>query len=249
MKIITLNTWGGIAGADGLVEFFKKHHDVDVFCLQEIFNGGEDDPAEQAEEIEGKVYNLLSLIKAALPDHQAFFRPSLKDYYGLAMLIRNNFDVIDEGERFVHKEKGYTPTEDLGNHPRNIQYATIQSTTGPLTIINFHGLWTGGGKTDTQDRLDQSKKILDFIQTLRNDFVLCGDFNLLPETESLQMFEKFGLKNLIKEYGITSTRTSYYNKPQKYADYIFVTPHLSVEHFEVLPEEVSDHSALKIEIK
>src|SRR5438132_558192 len=105
MKLISLNTWGGIAGAHNLVEFFKKYQNVDIFCLQEIFNGGENETAEIAENIEGKVYNLLSRIKEALPQHQVYFRPHLKDYYGLAMLVSNNFQVIEEGEYFVHKEK------------------------------------------------------------------------------------------------------------------------------------------------
>jgi exonuclease III len=75
MKIISLNTWGGIAGAHNLIGFFKEHQDADVFCLQEIFNGGQDEPEEQAEDIKTKVYNLFSLIKESLPEHEAFFRP------------------------------------------------------------------------------------------------------------------------------------------------------------------------------
>ncbi len=80
------------------------------------------------------------------------------------------------------------------------------------------------------------------------DFILCGDFNLLPETESLQLFERAGLRNLIKEYGITSTRTSFYNKPVPYADYAFITNGVNLIDFKVLPEEVSDHAPLYIEI-
>jgi exonuclease III len=41
MKIISLNTWGGMAGRQPLLDFFVAHKDVDVFCLQEIWNGGE----------------------------------------------------------------------------------------------------------------------------------------------------------------------------------------------------------------
>ena len=37
MKIITLNTWGGRAG-DGIMDFFKKYSDVDIFLLQEVFH-------------------------------------------------------------------------------------------------------------------------------------------------------------------------------------------------------------------
>lgn len=37
MKLITLNTWGGRAGADLLLPFFQKYSkDAEAFCLQEI---------------------------------------------------------------------------------------------------------------------------------------------------------------------------------------------------------------------
>jgi exonuclease III len=67
MKIITLNTWGGIAGTQGLLDFFKKHEDTDIFCLQEIFNGGKDDEAEMQVKMDNKEYNLFNLISESLP--------------------------------------------------------------------------------------------------------------------------------------------------------------------------------------
>lgn len=249
MKIISLNTWGGIAGANNLIEFFKEHQNTDVFCLQEIFNGGQNEPEEQAEDIESKVYNLFSLIKEALPEHESFFRPHVKDYYGLAIFVKKSLNVIEEGERFVHQEKGYTPSGDLGFHARNIQFVTLETPKGLRTIINFHGLWNGGGKTDTEHRLNQSRKIIDFVNSLNNDFVLCGDFNLEPTTESLKMFEEFGLKNLVKDFNIISTRTKFYTKPVKFADYAFISSGVEVNDFKVLPDEVSDHSPLYINIE
>jgi len=86
-----------------------------------------------------------------------------------------------------------------------------------------------------------------FISGIKNDIVLAGDFNLLPDAESAKIIENAGLRNLIKEYGITSTRTSFYKKPEKYADYIFVSSGVKVKKFEVMPEEVLDHAALFLE--
>ncbi len=42
MKILSLNTWGGRAGHEGIIDFLKKHNDVNVFCLQEIWQSGEE---------------------------------------------------------------------------------------------------------------------------------------------------------------------------------------------------------------
>ncbi len=254
MRIITLNTWGGRAGKSELLNFFKQYEDTtDVFCLQEIWSapyehlegsaaGGKAIDHEQI-----MVYGLQE-ISEALPNHTAYFRPHHLDNYGLLMLIRKDLPVIEEGEVYVYKEKDYKPEGDVGNHARNIQYIKTEDKGEPVTVINFHGLWNGQGKTDTDDRILQSQKIIDFTQTVKGNLVLCGDFNLLPTTESLQMIERAGYKNLIKEYGITSTRTSYYTRPEKYADYIFTSQEIQTLKFEVLPEEVSDHSPLLIEI-
>jgi endonuclease/exonuclease/phosphatase family metal-dependent hydrolase len=167
----------------------------------------------------------------------------------LALFVKKSWSVKEEGERFVHQEKGYTPSGDLGLHARNIQFVTLETPKGLSTIINFHGLWNGGGKTDTEHRLSQSRKIIDFMKTLDNDFILCGDFNLEPTTQSLKMFENFGLKNLVKDFNITSTRTKFYTKAVKFADYAFVSPGVDVNDFKVLPDEVSDHSPLYIDIE
>lgn len=249
MKLISLNTYGGRAGIAELLNFFKQHEDVDIFCLQEIYNGGDTDNAEINENVSGKIYNLLNLIKETLPDHQTFFRPHLKDHYGLAMLVKNNIPVLEEGENFVYKFKGYIPEDNLGFHARNVQYVKVNIDNKEVAICNFHGLWNGKGKTDTEDRISQSKNIVKFISNLSKNLIIAGDFNLLPETESVRIIETTGLQNLIKAHGITSTRTSLYTKPDKYADYVFASTTIGVTEFKVLPDEVSDHAPLFIDFK
>ena len=250
MKLITLNTWGGRAGKEELLSFFNKYkNEIDIFCLQEIWSA----PYKQ---LEGQNVGGLSLeqdnimthgmqeISGLLFNHSKYFRPHYLDNYGLLMLLDKKIKVIEEGEEYVYKYKGYVPEGDVGGHARNIQYVTIAVKNRLITIINFHGLWTGKGKTDTEDRIKQSKNILEFIKKLKGDCILCGDFNLLPDTESIKLFELSGLRNIIKEYKITSTRTLFYNKLDKYADYIFITKGIKVENFQVLSEEVSDHYPL-----
>jgi len=254
MKLITLNTWGGRAGRALLLDFFRKYKDIDVFCLQEIWSA-------PYEHLEGHLAGGLAIsheqimtrgmqeISETLSNHSSYFRPLVLDDYGLQMLVKNNLAVRKEGEVSVYKYKGYVSEGEIGDHGRSIQYVTLNLQGNPMTIINFHGAWIKGmKKIDTEDRINQSKKIVEFIQNLSNDFILCGDFNLLPDTESLAILEKAGLRNLIKEYGITSTRTSFYKKPDKYADYVFVSKEIEVKDFRVLLEEVSDHSALFLEI-
>jgi len=254
MKIISLNTWGGRAGKQELLAFFEKYKDVDIFCLQEIWSAPHD--LERGTIVAGMSFDNetimtegLQKISVTLSEHVPYFRPHVDDNYGLLMLVKKDHNIIQEGEQWVYKHRNYIPNGDLGNHARNIQYVTFEKDGKPFTVINFHGIWNGMGKTDTEDRILQSKNIIEFTKTLNHDFILMGDFNLLPDTESIKLFEEAGLKNLIKEYGITSTRTSFYTKPILYADYAFVTTEIGIKEFKVLPEEVSDHTALYLEIE
>ncbi|MDD5318676.1 MAG: endonuclease/exonuclease/phosphatase family protein [Candidatus Pacebacteria bacterium] len=255
MKLITLNTWGGRAGKEGLLSFFAKHKgNVDIFCLQEIWADSYQDLGTKlaggvALDYDKIMVHGVQEISELLTGHSKFFRPHYLDNYGLMTMVNKKLEINEEGEVFVYKHKGYDPEGDAGGHARNIQYITFMMNGRPVTIINFHGLWNGKGKTDTEDRLQQSKNILEFTKKIKGDYILCGDFNLLPDTESLKLFETHGLKNLIKENKITSTRTSFYTKPERHADYIFVTKGIEVKNFAVLPDEVSDHSALLLDFE
>lgn len=186
-----------------------------------------------------------------LDNHRLYFHPHHEDNYGLVMFVKKELQVTESGDFFVYKDRDFLPPPgvDVGFHARNIQYATIAKDGKTITIMNFHGLWNGKGKTDSKERVEQSDNIVGFLRDLATPFALLGDFNLLPNTESIQKIENTPARNLIKEYNITSTRTSHYTKPEKYADFAFVSPELEVIQFSVLPEEVSDHAPLYLEIK
>lgn len=258
MKIITLNTWGARAGHKEFLDYIKsKAGSTDIFCFQEIWEVKSEQAKEVTDLLKGAVVggvvlqnmmqNLYTELTAVLKDFNGYFRPHYGDHYGLAMFIKKNLELVEEGDVFVYLDRDFIPTGDVGYHARNIQYVNIKTPEGMKTVINFHGLWNGKGKTDTDDRLLQSKNVIDYISKVKNPIVLCGDFNLLPETQSLRMFEEIGLRNLIKEFDIKSTRTSLYKKEHRFADYIFTSPEIIVKDFKVLPDEVSDHSPLYIE--
>jgi endonuclease/exonuclease/phosphatase family metal-dependent hydrolase len=245
MKIITLNTWGGRV-KEPFIEFIKKYKDVDVFCFQEIY--------DKAEEIMSGEYpedsmNIFTDIQNLLPEHIGFFRPSLLGVYGLAIFIKKDIVILEEGEKFIHVSNSEAITD--GHHSRNMQWKKFNLDGKIYTIANVHGLWNGNGKADTPERIAQSNAIKEFLNMAENPKILCGDFNLNPDTESVKILE-MGMKNLIKDYSVSTTRTSiYFNKPgksEKFADYIFISPDIEIRDFKVLSEEVSDHAALLLEI-
>lgn len=246
MKILCLNTWSG-RRTEQLIEFLERNKTVDVFCFQEVHNEAQ---GKDTIWLDDTNHNLLIDLKKALPEYTCFYDPHLSDYWGLAMFVRKELEVVEQGEWFVHKHKGYDyEQEKIGHTAKNIQYVTLKiEDQQKFTVINFHGLWNGKGKGDSADRLEQSQEILDFCARMRNQYILCGDFNLDPNSESILMLEKSGMQNLIKDYGVTSTRTSLYTKENRYADYVFAAKGLTIQKFSVLPDEVSDHAPLCVKI-
>lgn len=180
-----------------------------------------------------------------MPDFNYFFRPQYRGIYGLATFVRKSIHVENEGEVFVFKHQGYENPIAMGNHGRNIQHLTLRTDAGPITIVNFHGLWNGQGKSDSEDRILQSQKIAQFLTTVRTPYALAGDFNLTPNTQSFRILNDICPKDFIAEYGVTSTRSSFYPKPERLADYILACEKTQASTFEVLPDEVSDHLALR----
>jgi endonuclease/exonuclease/phosphatase family metal-dependent hydrolase len=163
------------------------------------------------------------------------------------MFVRKGIDVKGVGEIWVYKEPGYIPEGDIGFHPRNLQYAHITYKESEYIVCNFHGFWNGKGKTDCDERIEQSERIAAFLEPYSEKTVIIGDFNLLPDTESIAILERAGYRNLVSEYGVTSTRTSLYSKSEKFADYAFVGSGITVKDFKILPDEVSDHAPLLLE--
>lgn len=247
MKVITLNTWGGRITKE-LIDFFAKHKGTtDVFCLQEVYHRATHIHVEQGG-IDPNL-TLLDDIKEVLPDYLGYFRPHYLETYGLATLVKNDLIVTAENEFFVHRHKGFVPRDIILNHARNVQVTSIRQGTEDFHVFNFHGLWCGEGKRDSEPRLEQSRKLVEYLKQFEGKKVICGDFNLLPDTASLGMIEGIPLRNLVKEYSITSTRTSYYKKELRLADYILVSDTVEVIDFRVLPDEVSDHSPLVSELQ
>lgn len=237
MKLITLNIWGGHV-RDPLLKFVSAHRETDIFCLQEVYHNAQKKISNDEREVS---LNIFSEIHSLLPEHQPFFRPVVQGTYGIGMFVKKGIKILDEEEIAIHENPAYPGNGPT--HSRNLQWVRCQIGKKTFTIINVHGLWNGRGKTDSPERLAQSQKIKDFLDTVKTARILCGDLNLRPDTQSVQILER-GIKNLIQHFNIQSTRTSLYPKEERFADYILTSPEIIIHNFEVLKDEVSDHSPL-----
>ena len=266
MKIVSLNVWGGMLHAP-LLDYLVAV-DADVYCLQEV-------PRAVAARSEWLTYrdgtvelqqraNLYREIANALPGHDGFFAPAMRgelmdgdracwQEFGLATFIRQNIPVIGQTLDFVH---GAFSARGFGPHPRPRNAHAFRlydyKADRPINVVQFHGLRTEDGKGDTPSREAQAEALLTLIRRLHREgegLVLCGDFNLLPDSQTFRLLERAGLTDLITTRGFTDTRTSYYTKPGRYADYMLVNTAINVTDFSVVEiPEVSDHRPLLLTI-
>ena len=80
--------------------------------------------------------------------------------------------------------------------------------------------------------------------------IACGDFNVLPGSETFRTLAGLGLADLVTAGGHTDTRTSHYRKQPRWADYLLVNDLVRVDRFEVVAApEVSDHRPLLLDFE
>lgn len=127
-----------------------------------------------------------------------------------------------------------------------MQIVTIKVNGKKILIGNLHGFWMPISKKDSTHRISQSNNIKQVFDSFKGPRILCGDFNLHPQTKSIKLLEE-NMKNLIVEHGITSTRSKFHRRKQKFVDYIMVSDDVGVNKFEVMNENVSDHLPLMLE--
>lgn len=229
MKIIFLNTWNGKMG-DEMTEFLKKEAlDADIFCLQEVFSEMESIAEKYLTNYrETKAFKLVT---------------DRTDIFSQATYVKKEINVISS-EIVFDKES----THGLGI------YTHFKYNNQNIHLINFHGLSRPVDKLDNPNRLQCSKDLISFLSQKNGVKIIGGDFNLLPETESIQMFESNGYRDLIKDYKIETTRNRlgwerYPNNKQYYSDYIFLSPETKLKNFAVIQNEISDHLPLILEIE
>jgi len=257
VKLISLNTWEGRIFPK-LVDFLtRQSQSVDIFCFQEVFSS-----------LSGRIRygevrpNLYQELVKILPQYQGIFSPISTELdpdgervdfalqLGLSLFFKPSLlSLIDLKTPFLLGKKSQViPAGEKTVWPVVTQIAKFKSNKSIFKIVNIHGISQPGHKLDTPSRLRQSKKLLKLIEKSPDPTILAGDFNLLPYTQSIGMFEENGFKNLIKDFKIEGTRSKlsrFYGTldEQKFADYIF-TKGIKVLDFKVLQNQVSDHLPL-----
>jgi hypothetical protein len=167
-----------------------------------------------------RIAALLDDVRGVLPRHQAFFMTSdsgpVHDHtgrshrqdFGLATLAGDDLPVIGLDSAFVHGQ--FTDHRDwtVADRPRiALAVRTVDRGTGqPVCVVQMHGLRDPLGKADTPARRRQADRLADLVRRVRGPedlVVVCGDFNVLPDSETFTVLADLGLTDLV---GAADTR-------------------------------------------
>jgi endonuclease/exonuclease/phosphatase family metal-dependent hydrolase len=264
LQLLSLNTWGGrvyeplVALLDDLAR-----DGTHVLCLQEVYDAPEAIAADQP--LPHVRLDLLIRLRKALPNYQAFFAANSTGFpaggrlarpgqvrFGNALLVRDDVDIEDYRVHPIIERQH--PVADsatrFSKYVHKLQVAELRIGGRSVKVGNFHGLPLPGDKLDTPVRIVQSKRVL---QVAGDVDVLCGDFNLDPNTRSVAMLEEHW-RNLIREFQVPTTRSRlnpFWGTPQeqRFADYAFVSESIAAEGFRALDAQVSDHLGLFLEAR
>ncbi len=233
MKIIFLNAWLGTL-KEPLEAFFREHaSSTDIWCLEEAS------------------HTVREICTRTLPHHtEAFLRKDiLKPSNNAVHVIEQATYAAASCPVRAHN----AVLADAGTGTGVGLYTHHTLGTKDIHILNVHGFpWPG--KLDTEQRMEQSRAFLEYMEQKDGVKIIGGDFNMLPDTKSLELLRAAGYRDVIREFGIATTRNRYAWEQHPgnelyHSDYIFIKGDVQVKEFTVPTIEISDHLPLILEVE
>lgn len=262
MKILSLNVAVFLKNNERIKSFLNDHH-VDVYCFQEVVH-----PIESTAD---DAYLSGPLIDTVLSKQQSFFSSFWEfkdftqyDFHGDDHFHEDFGGFIELGlQTWTDFEIPFASTHYTKNpHARMTDWSKWPEsdvkgfqvvdvlTPKPLRIINIHGNWSRGKQGDALT-IKASNLILEETKKVTYPSIVLGDFNLFPETESIQILSNH-FESLVDTYRIKTTRPSdneLHDHERNIVDYIFVDTRIKVNDFQVINSDVSDHLPLIVDIE
>lgn len=251
LKVLQLNIEGGRKFAD-LIHFIKQEQ-FDILQLQEVAGGrlsrvGFDTWEALQKELgyKGELipYLLLKHTPQSYSGIATLFHPALtfdeknvlwlRDFYELSSFDRTNTEQV----------------KDLPRCALALRFLLAQK---PVWFINVHLAW-GPTPVDEPYKVEQGQKLISFVQSLTEPFLLSGDFNVTNESKVVLGLEQFGV-NHARNHGITNTLNPTLHRAQNLfpaglgVDFLFTSPDLRTENFFLVDKpDLSDHYGLQITV-
>jgi endonuclease/exonuclease/phosphatase family metal-dependent hydrolase len=268
ISILQLNIWNGQSDHFE-IEFIKlMDKKPDIVCLQECT----DSYTAPGRSDRGVRNNCERFLREQYwSDYEIFYSPrqttcvvgkytdksDMAHWGNIILWKRSKLTMIESASRFIrgtHDSYDYTNDQSIPVNVQSLVLSVLEFPETKFLVCNIHG-WYGGkgfGKSDSDERLQQSQDLIKIIE-LYGDIpvVLCGDFNLRLDTQSLTLLERSinSKGNAIKNFSIISARTPLYGeekrKKEPHASYIITSKEFEQKNCIVDSESlVSDHAPI-----
>ena len=255
MKLINFNIALQIDNAKEVANFIKEQ-DPDISVFQEImrpfgkntftlFRSEED--IENITKFPYKFFGAKWITDKRMKNEKLY-----QDFGGLTEQgneIMSKFPIMAATNEHYYKKYSYFLdwTNSAITEPRSIILVELKINNKNLQILSLHGLYSID-KKDSEETIKQCKYIIEAAKRKDMPTIIVGDFNLLPETESIKLIDK-EFRNLIKEFKIKSTKPNFDHgtEPKQgrfVMDYVFVNDKIKVNDFKVIETDISDHLPL-----
>lgn len=261
MKLLNINIGIKIDNSEKVADFIRKV-DADIVAIQEIVRPLEDRVKKQfrsKDDIEHELKGLypyqffgpLWVAKSINEGDKIIFDFGGRMEQGNEILTK--YPIVEATNE--HYYKSYSYALDWSNwknedHGRALQVVELNVDDKELQVLNLHGIWTEDKMGDKRT-LEECKYVIGAAKRKRIPTIITGDFNLLPETESIRLMNK-EFRNLIEEYEIKTTRPSFkdeIDEGRNVVDYIFVSGGVKVVDFKVIDSDISDHLPMLLGFK
>ncbi len=252
LKFLHLNTLGGVK-IDEVISYIKEN-DFDIVHLQEV--GGKEQSKSVPDNFAHYKEQLGYSGELAI---SSIFNNDFGCYTGNASLFKPEFHYIQKEVVWLRPFKSVDPTYHVDRSktaslPRNALALKFKFNSQPIWFINTHLAW-GPTPLDEPYKIEQGKILRDFIQKLKDPFVLSGDFNVTKDSQIVAMMDELGVDHAV-EAGLTNTLNGNLHRvpdlfPQGLAvDYIFTSFGMKTEDFKLIDTpDLSDHYGLRITVE
>ena len=260
MKLLSWNIWIKKNNTKEIINFIKRN-DFNILTFQEAVNTNDDKVYEG--------YRTKSDIEKAFINKYPFnvfspFYGATKwtmngemyiDFGGFAeqgLFTLSEYKILEQNNQFYHAT--YTTHDwehtyfEKNDHGRVMQNILLEIKHKKVQIINIHGIWTKDKQGDERTQ-KQCQLIVEKALTKDYPVIIVGDFNLLPNSKSIELMNNH-FRNLVIENKIKSTKIiPNSNKSEVVLDYIFVNDKIKVNDFKVFNNNISDHLPLMLDFE
>ena len=256
MKILDLNIGIKLDNTKQVLEFIKEEN-ADICLFQEAMNAVDDTcfelyKSKNALENQGE-YKYSEFAPLFIATGITKNNVVIRDFGGKAeqgTLTLSKYRIKEHKNQFYYNEYKYEYDATSFREKdwcRSIQNIILDINGKEVQIINVHGIWNKD-KIGDERTIKQSEFIL---ENIRDDIpvIVAGDFNLLPNTKSIEVLNK-KLINLIDKYNIKRTRPNFRDGldiGNVVCDYIFVNDKVKVNNFNIVDNNISDHLPLLLD--